>query len=103
MGPKTQQLLAMLDSIAATLEGFGDKHWAGWIADDAQRLRRGDLTAITHFLAAFGGMGSLNDLRICPQNGHRITEAETPAANERLSRDLSDAWSLARVLSRRGT
>lgn len=102
MGAKTQQLLKMLDDITALLEAYGENHWARWIGDDASRLRSGDLTAISHFLGAFGGMGSLNDLTICPENGHRVTEAETSAANERLSKALSEAWSLARMLSGRG-
>lgn len=33
------------------------------------------------------------------QSGHRVTEAETSAANERLSKALSEVWSLARTLS----
>src|ERR1700692_4794798 len=95
MEPRIQQLLKLLDDISAQLSGYGETHWSGWIAGDASRLRRGDLYGITHFLSAFGGMGSLNDLIICRQNGHRITEAETTAANEKLSQALSDARGLA--------
>ena len=102
MGTENQQLLTMLEDITTMLESYGESHWARWIADDANRLRSGDLTAITHFLGAFGGMGSLNDLAICPENGHRVIETETVAANDRLSQVLSEAYSLARMLSGRG-
>ena len=84
------------------LECYDEVNWAHRIREDASRLRSGDLTAITGFLGHFGGMGSLNDLTICPENGHRVTEAETTAANERLSGALSEAWSLARMLSGKG-
>ena len=89
---KHNSYLKILDDITAMLESHGEKHWARWIGDDASRLRSGDLTAIAHFLGAFGGTGSLNDLTICPENGHRVTEAETAAANERLLQALSEAW-----------
>jgi len=99
MGDKTQQLVKMLDEIAATLESFGDKHWSGWVSGDASRIRRGDLTGITHFLDAFGGMGSINDFYICPQNGHQISKTEVESVNTKLSHSLSEAWTLARLLS----
>jgi hypothetical protein len=101
MGTKTRQLLKMLDDIAAMLDEYGQGHWARWIAEDANRLRSGDLIAISHFLDAFGGMGSLNDVTIWPRNGHSLTESEISAANVRLSKALSEAWSLARMLSGR--
>jgi hypothetical protein len=99
LGPKTQQLLKQFEEIAKMLDDYGDPHWAPVVTNYATQLRNGDLTAISGFLGLFGGMGSLHDLTICPENHHRVTEAETAAVNERLSRTLSEAWNLARMLS----
>lgn len=95
-----ETLSGRLEAISAMLTSFGEKHWAAWLADDARRLRAGDPAALEHFLSAFGGMGSINDLYICPQNGHRIDEADVQASNEQLRRALSDVWELARIKAR---
>ncbi|MCR4296717.1 MAG: hypothetical protein NUW21_14385 [Elusimicrobia bacterium] len=98
--PALAPLAGLLEAVSAKLTAFGEEHWATRLADDARRLRFGDPGALAHFLSAFGGMGSINDLYICPQNGHRIEEADVRASNERLRRALSDAWELARIQAR---
>ncbi len=98
--PDTEKLAYLLEAISTKLTAFGITHWATWLAEDARRLRGGDPAAIEHFLSAFGGMGSINDLYICPQNGHRIHEADVQSNNEQLRRALSDAWELARIQAR---
>ncbi len=100
MTTEIDKLAGMLESISMMLASFAENHWADWIAEDARRLRSGDLAAIDHFLDAFGGMGSINDLYICPSNGHLIRETEVAVKNEQLSRELSAAWELARILAR---
>lgn len=100
--PNTDKLASRLESISAKLTSFGERRWSAWLADDARRLRAGDPAALEHFLSAFGGMGSINDLYICPQNGHRIDAPDVPAANEQLRRALSDAWELTRTSARDG-
>lgn len=93
-------LAGLLEAISTNLTSFGENRWSAWLADDARRLRAGDPAALEHFLSAFGGMGSINDLYICPQNGHRIDAADVPAANEQLRRALTGAWELARTSAR---
>ena len=38
--------------------------WADWVSADAERVRAGDFGGVEHFLSAFGGMGSINDLAV---------------------------------------
>ena len=100
MKPKTQALLEALDELVTIFESHGEQHWSQWIRGDAAELRRGNLEGVRHFLSAFGGMGSLNDRYLCPENGDRITKAEVATVAARLSELRSEAWSLAReVLS----
>ncbi|HEV7927417.1 MAG TPA: hypothetical protein VGR14_18845 [Verrucomicrobiae bacterium] len=98
MKSKTQALLEYLDEMATILESHGEQHWSQWIRGDAARLRRGDMSGVQHFLSAFGGMGSLNDRFLCPENSDQITKADVASVNARLSETRSEAWSLARAL-----
>jgi hypothetical protein len=58
------ELAQALDDLAAVLAGGGETSWSRWVGADADRLRRGDEDAVVHFLGAFGGMGSLNDVNL---------------------------------------
>lgn len=93
-------LAPLLDEIAALLRAHGETHWSAWLAGDAARIREGDPEGLLHFLSAFGGMGSLTDLVLCPENGHRIARAEVDAVNGRLRKLLDRAASLARQAKR---
>ncbi len=96
----TGELLKVLDELVAILELHGERHWSQWIRDDASIIREGDLYGVRHFLTAYGGMGSLNDMWLCASNGHKITEEETKSENERLSKMRSEAWDLAQLILR---
>lgn len=46
-------------------------------------------------LELYGGMGSLNDIYICPENNQKINPEEVQPVNQELSRLLSRAYKLA--------
>ncbi|MGL4824329.1 MAG: DUF6966 domain-containing protein [Plesiomonas shigelloides] len=62
MGPKTQELIDVLDELASVLESDGNTHWSGWMQKARARLLNSDFSGIEYLLSAYGGMGSLNDL-----------------------------------------
>lgn len=90
MGPKTQQLVVVLDELVSALAGLGEHHWCTWLSESAARLRDGDSAGITHLLAAYGGMGSFNDLL--------FDGSKEPA--RRAEELRGRAWSLASELFR---
>lgn len=94
------ELLATLDCLVALLRRHGEIHWAAWLERDAERLRKGDVSAVDHLLSAFGGMGSLSDLVLSPANGHAIAENDVESVNAELRRLASHAHDLARELQR---
>ncbi|MFO1418139.1 MAG: hypothetical protein U1E83_05665 [Methylotetracoccus sp.] len=100
MGPKSTQLLSLIDDAATLMRGVGEDHWAGWLERDAGLIRAGDFHGVQHFCSAFGGMGSITDLRIHPLNDHRVAESEISSLNERLGGLLGRAHDLARELIR---
>ena len=85
----------MLADAVRLLEGVGEEHWAAWLRDDLGRLGRGDGSAIGHLLGAYGGMGSINDVLISPDNGHDVSEHEGEATTAELRRLLSAIYDTA--------
>ena len=57
-----QRLATMLEKFATFLREHGETKWSEWVTGDAERVRSGDYYGVEHFLFAFGGMGSINDL-----------------------------------------
>jgi hypothetical protein len=46
--------------------GPGLTFWVDWVSKDAKRASAGDYSGVDHFLAAFGGMGSLKTSSLVP-------------------------------------
>jgi hypothetical protein len=82
------------------LRAHGERQWAFRLEGDLEVIRDGDAAGVDHLLSADGGMGSLNDLWLCLENGHKITAAETSRVNERLSQYRERMWHLAREARR---
>ena len=96
----TVNLIETLGALASFLRRHGETHWASWLESDVERLRAGDLGGVTHFLSAYGGMGSFTDLVLHPANGHRVEIADVARVDAALSDLRSRAWRLADQLSR---
>jgi hypothetical protein len=100
MGPKTKKLVKRLEETVDLLRSHGEERWAQWLSEDAARLRSGDSYGVTHLLSAYGGMGSLNDLIICPENGHRIKKKDVKRVNKRFQALKSEVYDLANQVKR---
>jgi len=76
---------------------------ADWIDKDIALLRREDPEGVRHFLAAFGGMGSLNDVKLSRPDDGPVGRWRG-ARRYRRFRELAEAgWSLARELEAQTT
>jgi hypothetical protein len=89
------ELLETLDSLVALLRQHREDHWADWLARNRRLIANGDAHGITHFLSAFGGMGSLNDLVIHPSNGHDVAPDDIAAVNQQFMNLASHAHASA--------
>ena len=74
MTPYENCLLA----IERLLSTVGVNYWADWIRRDIQDWQNSRDTS--HHLSAYGGMGSFNDIWICRENSHNVTEPQEPWA-----------------------
>jgi hypothetical protein len=59
---EVRSLLADLDEAIDLLRGAGVTHWQNWLQRGRDQIARGDAHGADHVLAAYGGMGSFNDL-----------------------------------------
>ncbi|MPQ71049.1 MULTISPECIES: hypothetical protein [unclassified Pseudomonas] len=62
METETEKLIGVMDRLALLLESDGEANWSVWMLEVRTRLLDTDESAIEHLRAAYGGMGSFNDL-----------------------------------------
>lgn len=97
--PDMRTLVKELEEIVTLLRRYGENEWSARIDDDLFFLRKNDAYGAQRFLTYFGGMGSLQDLMICPENGHPVSPSEASVVNQKLASLLSGAYELARKCS----
>jgi len=86
-----------IEDVLQLLLSHGDDATAPRLPALVDRLRHGDPSAIVYTLSeATGGMGSLNDRYLCPENGDRIAPSEVQAVNERLAKLVKSIEARAR-------
>ncbi|MEX3772939.1 hypothetical protein [Pseudomonas sp. MYb118] len=102
MGPKTEELIFILDQLAAMLESDGNTHWSNWMRRARARLVGSDFSGIEYLLSAYGGMGSLNDLVLgqSHNNGVFTWKPGHVELNEKFMELSSKAWQLAYEIKR---
>jgi hypothetical protein len=95
MTSQLNALAGQLDAVVSRLRASGETFWSLRIEDDLHFIRQGDAYGASRFLTYFGGMGSLNDLILCPENGHKVAKADVSRLNEEVRGLLSCAYQLA--------
>jgi hypothetical protein len=95
-----EHLAGLIEQTVALLQAHGEEHWADWLEADARAIRARDAWGLDHFLAAFGGAGSVLDLVFHPLNGNASTDAEGRAATAQLHELLDEAYPMALDLAR---
>jgi len=75
-----------VDQVRQLLVTYGDRFTVPRLSTLCDGLRNGDRTAIVSAVSeATGGMGSLNDRYLHPDNGDKIAASELNAVNKRLT------------------
>jgi hypothetical protein len=76
--PAVERLLRVRDELGGLLRRHGQDYFADWVDGDRAKIADGDADGASHFLQAFGGIGSLNDVVFQP----RDADKELPALAE---------------------
>lgn len=102
MGPKTQELVSVLDKLAALLDGDGGRHWSAWVRKAKAHLLNSDYSGIEYLLSAYGGMGSINDVVLGQSynNGVFDWKSRRIELNEEFAKLRNKAWELANAIKR---
>ncbi|WP_223437311.1 MULTISPECIES: DUF6966 domain-containing protein [unclassified Pseudomonas] len=102
MGPKTEELICILDQLAAMLESDGHTHWGLWMRKAKARLMSSDYSGIEYLQSAYGGMGSFNDLILgqSDDNGVLCWKPSHVELNERFDELRNEAAKLADFIKR---
>lgn len=99
MGPKTTQLIDVLEQIIQVLDSDGEKHWRKWMASARLRIINSDYSGVEYLLDAYGGMGSFNDLVIGQSMvGRGNLRAGVQEANDKLDTLRGKAYELAQYI-----
>lgn len=69
----------VLEALYKLLNETGVKYWAEWISKDINFWI--ECKSVEHHLSAYGGMGSFNDVVICLQNNHKVTNEQESWTN----------------------
>lgn len=80
------------------LRRFGEQHWSEWLEDGLEIVRRDPHHGIATLLAGFEGIGSMADVYLCPEAGHRVSANDELAVNEQMLVHVSQVYQLARDL-----
>ena len=95
MGPKTKELVAVLENIIVLLDKYGIDNWSKWMRESLNRINNSDFSGITHLLGAYGGMGSFNDC-VLVNRSPKKEKGSTPVKDNYKFNELSSrAYSLA--------
>lgn len=102
MGPKTEQLIGVLDRLAVVLESDGATHWSQWMRKARGHLLNADYYGIEYLLSAYGGMGSFNDLVLGQRcvDGVFAWEPGHVELNEKFDSLRGEAATLANAIKR---
>lgn len=102
MGPKTEELVCVLDQLAAMLESDGDTHWSLWMRKARACLMDSDYSGIEYLQSAYGGMGSFNDLILGQsyENGVLYRKLGHVELNERFDELRNKAAKLTEFIKR---
>jgi hypothetical protein len=99
MDPKAVLLCDRLEQIVCLLDQVEERHWAAWARAVLSRISNDELDGVHDLLAAYGGMGSFNDLVIHALNGHKVASDEYIAVNDHLERLRNETFELASSIS----
>lgn len=80
------------------LRRYGEFNWAEWLEDSLEALRHDSRAGVATLLEGFEGMGSVTDLYLCPEAGHRVPEGKESDVNEQLLIMVSRVYQAARDL-----
>jgi hypothetical protein len=97
--PQLAKLVRETRRLATIFASYSIDDWAISLHSDASLMEAGKLKdGIDHLLSGYGGMGSLNDIFICPEAGHPIPHRDVDTVNRKADALRTSIYEAARAL-----
>lgn len=81
-----------LEALIAVLESCGEIHWSERLRQVSSDFAGTPDRALAILRSCFGGMGSLNDVFLAPENKHQVARADVDRVNAELDRLRVSLW-----------
>ncbi len=98
MGPYTTVLCERLAQTIELLDSVNEVFWANWLRKGLGLIQDEDFAGIEQVYAAFGGMGSFNDVYVAAINGHRVLEKDRDTINRKLDNLRTELFELVQTI-----
>ncbi|MEM7083561.1 MAG: hypothetical protein AAF465_12585 [Pseudomonadota bacterium] len=93
------ELVVRCQELARFLRGFDETHWAVWLDECVTAIRKDSRIGAEELLEGYSGIGSISDVYLCPEAGHRLDARDEVAINEQYLLMLSKVNNLAREIA----
>ncbi len=93
---KRVELVVRCQELARFLRGFDENPWAEWVEARIGEISVGNPEGVEELLEGFCGIGSISDVYLCPEAGHRINAGDENGVNEQFLVMLSKVSEIAR-------
>ncbi|MFK8031660.1 MAG: hypothetical protein AB8G18_15595 [Gammaproteobacteria bacterium] len=90
------ELVVRCQELSRFLRSFDETNWAEWLDDCVAAIRQNSVAGSDVLLEGFGGIGSIINVYLCPEAGHKVDPRDEAAINEQFLLMLSKVGNLAR-------
>ncbi len=97
---KKVELVVRCQELARFLRGFDEINWAGWLEECVTAIREDSTQGAEQLIESYNGLGSISDVYLCPEAGHKLDARDEVAINEQFLLMLSKVNNLARDILR---
>lgn len=97
---KKVELVVRCQELARFLRGFDEDNWAGWLEECVTSIRKDSTEGTEMLIDGYSGLGSISDVYLCPEAGHKLDARDEVAINEQFLLMLSKVHNLARDILR---
>ena len=97
---KKVELVVRCQELARFLRGFDEVTWAGWLEECVTAIREDSSRGAEQLIESYTGLGSISDVYLCPEAGHKLDARDEVAINEQFLLMLSKVNNLARDILR---
>lgn len=90
------ELVVRCQELARFLRGVEEHAWADWVEARINEISVGQIEGVANLLDGFCGLGSIADVFLCPEAGHRLSVGDENGVNEQFLIMLSKVNAIGR-------